>query len=1110
MLKLYIGPAGSGKTAAAMDEISARVQAGQPGSWLIVPEQYSHEAERELCRRCGDAMSRYAEVFSFTGLARRVLSEEGGAEQPLLDKGGRLLCMTLALDGVGARLSAYRDARRRPEFPALMLSAVDELKSACVGPEELEAAAAECDSRLGSKLRDAALVLGAYDAVVAAGRADPSDRLALLAEKLPACLGPDRHVFVDGFIDFTARERAILRAMLQSGAELTVCLTLDDLREGDEIFALSRRAAKLLRACSAELGVETETRVFEGGEGKAPALRFFTERLFRFTAEKWEGENGAISLHAAAGMAAECEFAAARALELVRGGCRWRDIAVAARGFEDYRPMLESVFRHYGVPLYLTRRSELLQKPLPALIAGACELLENGWDVDELLSYLRTGLTGLSGDECDTLANYVFKWQLRAPAWESRGDWRQHPDGYGVKVTAESEARLREINALRRRVAEPLLSLQRSGKAASTAAGQAAALARFFEDLKLPETLERRAGELNAAGQGRLAAEYRQLWELIVGALEQFEAILGKTEMDLPSFGRLFLQMLSQYDVGTIPVSLDRVSAGDFDRMRRRSIRHLIVLGAGDDRLPPAGEQGGLFSDDERERLYSLGIDLGGAGEEELWREFSLIYHVLTLPSESLDLCYSTTSADGAALNPAIVFNRAKALFGLPVLPVDAERCRLAAPGPALTLAANALRGGDAIQRAAAVWARETLPDRMAPLEAAAAMTRGRLSPAAAEALYGRAPRLTASRIDLFSSCRYSYFCQFGLKAQPYEPAGFSPPEMGSFLHFVLEHCVRDAQRRGGFDAVSDEELRELVRFYVEEYVHRELNDLQEKSARFVYVFRRLSRSAESIVLDTVRELRNSDFKPLDFELNFAKATDLPPLELGGGQSAANLTGVADRVDGWLHEGRLYLRIVDYKSGSKEFSLNDVWYGMGLQMLLYLFTLSEGGEKRYEHELVPAGVMYLPAREILVKADQRPDDETLEKARQNELRRSGLLLDDEALAAAWDKTADRRYIPLKFNRSKVVGGLASAERIGRLARHVKSCLSGMAKELRRGSIEAGPYYRSEQKNACAQCDYYAACQFSDGVNGESYCYQPKLTDEEVWARLEREEAEEHA
>ena len=575
-------------------------------------------------------------------------------------------------------------------------------------------------------------------------------------------------------------------------------------------------------------------------------------------------------------------------------------------------------------------------------------------------------------------------------------------------------------------------------------------------------------------------------------------------ETDFTSFGRLFLQMLSQYDVGTIPVSLDRVSAGDFDRMRRRSIRHLIVLGASDERLPLTQEQGGLFSDEERERLFSLGIDLGGAGEEELWREFALIYHVLTLPSETLDLCFSPVSAEGEVLRPSIVMNRAAALFGLSPEDVDVARCRLAAPGPALTLAANALRGGDGPAQAAAAYIRAKAPARMAPLEAAAAMTRGRLSPSAVEALYGPKLRLTASRIDRFSSCRYAYFCQYGLKAQPYEPAGFTPPEIGTFLHFVLEGVAREVKNRGGYAAVSDAELHELTRLFVDDYVSRELNDFQEKSARFVHLFRRLCRDAERIVLDMARELRRSDFEPLDFELNFSKARDLPPTELGEGEGRLTLTGVADRVDGWLHEGKLYLRVVDYKTGVKKFSLSDVWYGMGLQMLLYLFALEQGGAARYGREIVPAGVMYLPARDALLSAERRPDDETLDAERARALRRSGLVLGDEALIEAWEGGADKRYIPVSFRSGKPVSGVASAEQLGRLSHHIRERLSEMAGELRRGSIAADPYFRSGGENACQFCDFYDACQFTDGENGERCRYLPKLRDDKVWELIGKE------
>ena len=1108
MLRLFTGKAGTGKTAAVISEIDAFVRRGRGGSMLIVPEQYSHEAERELCRCCGDSLSLYAEVFSFTGLARRIMSRQGGAAASMLDKGGRMLCMALALDQVCSRLKVYGAARRKAELQGMLLSAVDELKSAGVSAEALLSAGERCGGALGDKLCDMALVLEAYGAIVANGHADPADRLDVLATQIAdSDIGPENHIYIDGFIDFTPQELNVIRALMKKGAELTVCLTVDELQGDNEIFELSRRAGRILSSYAGELGIECVQEHFAAPSGKAPALGFFADNMFSYSSARFQEKSEAVELYSAESLTAECEFAAAKAIALVRdGGCRWRDIAVAVRGFEDYRTALESIFRHYEVPLFVTKKSELLSKPLPALISGAYEILQGGWDVDDVLSYMGTGLSGLNREECDLLGDYVFKWQLRAGAWKRSGDWRQHPDGYGGDYDEEALARLETINALRRRLAEPLLKLEKSGELAETAAGQAAALAEYLRELKLPEQLSRRSAELERSGRESLAQEYAQLWDIIVSALEQSAEILGDMEMDMTAFSRLFITMLSQYDVGSIPVSLDRVSAGDFDRMRRRNIKHLIVLGATDQRLPRAEEDGGIFSDEERRRLLELDIDIGGAGEGELWREFSLIYNCLSLPSESLSMCYPLFDADGAALRPAFVFNRAKALFDLPVRHADIGEGRMSSPAPALSLAAHALNGGSPRETAAAEVFRDREPERFARLSAAAQMSRGKLSPAAVEALYGKKLRLSASRIDRFSTCKFAYFCQFGLKAKPYEPAGFKPPEIGTFMHFVLEGTARDAAERGGFARVSDEELKQITQRHVEEYVHTELNDFQEKSQRFIYLFKRLTADVYQVVREMAAELRKSDFVPLDFELDFSKAADIPTVELGGGEGALTLTGVADRVDGWLHEGKLYLRVVDYKTGRKKFSLSDVWYGMGLQMLLYLFALERDGESRYGREIVPAGVMYVPARNVMLSASRDEADDELENKRAEEARRSGIVLDDPAVTEAWEHGEDKRYIPIRFRYGKpTADSIASAERLGLLGKHIRKKLTEMAAQLRQGSISADPYYRSQQENACLNCDFFDACHFTDGQNGERCRYMPKLGADQVWDMLEEEQ-----
>ena len=1105
MLRFFIGRAGTGKTAAVLAEIKKHMDESTGRDLLLVPEQYSHEAERELCRVCGDRLSLTAEVLSFSGLQRSMAARLGGAAAPWLDKGGRMLCMALALQGVGPRLRVYDKAPYRPELQAMLLSAVDELKSACVDSEMLLEAAGGCEGGLSDKLADLALVLEAYDSVVANGRADPADRLTLLASQIDAGgLPSGARVYVDGFIDFTRPEQEILFAMLRRGVELTVCLTLDAFDSENEVFALSRHAGRALADYARELGQKAETVTLEGG--RSDALAFFADEMFRYSDLKWPGP-APLRLYRAESMAAECEQAAALCLELVRdGGCRWRDISIVVRGYEDYRAVLESVFRHYGVPLFTAARSDLMQKPLPALIAYAYEIVQGGWALDDVMGYLRTHLAGLDERECDELERYLFKWSIRGSAWERRGDWRQHPDGFGAEYTPEAEERLRRVNTLRRRVAGPLAAFARASKEAETARGQAEALCALFEALRLPETLARRAEELQALGRERSAAEYRQLWELTCSALEQCAAILGDAAMDAERFGQLFTLMLSRYDVGTIPVSLDRVSAGDFDRNRRRNVKHLIILGASDERLPRAEEGGGVFSADERERLLELDIDLGAGGSNELWREFSLIYHTLSLPSASLSMLCPLVNAEGAALRPASVFRRAKALFELEVKSVDLTDARMSAPGPALSLAAEAIRGAGGREQAAREYFAEAEPKRSAALEQAAHAVRGSLSRASVERLYGKKLRLSASRVEKLASCRFAYFCQYGLKAKPYEPALFKPPEIGTFFHYILENTAREVKQRGGFRKVSDEELAQIADACIERYVHEQLNDFQEKSKRFIYLFRRLREQVRRIVTDMADELRRSDFEPLDFELDFADARDVLPAALGEGGEDLTLIGIADRVDGWLHEGTLYLRVADYKTGSKKFSLSDVWYGRNMQMLLYLFTLSEGGAKHYGAPTAAAGVMYIPARSPMLSVDGTESDEDIAKARARELRRSGLVLDDPGVLKAWETDDDKRYIPVKFkNGVPAPEAVADAAHLGMLSRHVKRSLCGMAKQLRAGSVAADPWYRDRQDNACLNCDYLAACAFRDGKNGEQIRYHAALKPEEVWARMEEGE-----
>ena len=1103
MLKLILGAAGSGKTALITKEIKDRAASGEKGLYLIVPEQFSHEAERELCALCGDSFSLHAEVLSFSRLAVRVAQETGTGGAAALDAGGRLLCMTLALGQIGQSLRFYNGAERKPELQSSLLAAVSQLKAARIGANELRAAMEGASGALLNKLYDLSLCMEAYDAVLSQGYADPTDKLLRLAQTVSkSSVGSFGHIYIDGFTDFTGAEQQVIEALLAKGAELTVCLTCDGTDGESEHFAPARAAALGLLRAAEEKGIKTETVIAEGDAEKAPELHALGEGLFRYTAESVENKEERVRVYRCESLRDECEMAAARCIELAEQGCRWRDIAVAVRGFSSYGAALEETFALYGIPIFTARRESILQKPVPALISAAFEVINGGWDSDAVLTYIKTGLVPIKREESDALESYVRFWNLRGSAWTQKKPWSAHPAGLSAEFDDKARARLNELDGIRRALSVPLQKLARDGKAAETAAAQAKALADFFAAISLPETLSRRAKELEGAGYEQLAAEYDRLWDITVDSLEQFAAVLGNTPMTQGDFQKLYLRLLSQYDVSVIPVSADSVSAGDMDRMRRRRIKHLIILGATDDKLPAALNSGSLFSDAEREELSALGVDLGGSGDD-ISRELCLIYNCVTLPSESITISWAAADAAGAQCRPSLLVRRARMLFSLEDRRFKREQARLCAREPAYLLAAEYAGGRGGSRLAYELFASEDRGgERLGELASKTLRNRGRLSENATKTLYGEKLSISPSRADTFNACRFQYFLRYGLKLEEKERAGLDAPELGTFMHYVLENVAGELARDGGFKGVSEEKINALCDKYIEKYTKERLNDLADKSPRFVYLFNRLTPSVRRVVADMVRELSKSDFTPRDFELSFKADGELPPVTLSDRNRELKINGIADRVDGYEKDGKLYLRVIDYKTGKKSFSLTDVWYGMGLQMLLYLFSLEMEGKQRYGKEIVPAGVMYVPARDILVSATGDMTDEELKKAKQKKLKRSGLILNDESVIKAMENDDAPEYIPVKFNKSGEAStdSLASKEQLSALRGHVERRMLELCGNLKDGRIDAEPYYKGELENACAFCPYESVCRFEEGRDKRRYL--AKVEPEEFWKRLE--------
>ena len=1100
MLTILIGRAKTGKSDTILRRMAELGESSQ--QILLVPEHASHQAEVDVCSACGDTASRHAEVLSFRRLGERVLSITGGIADVTLDNGGKLLTLQRALLETAPQMTVYRKPSQKVGFLEQMLALFDELRSYEVTPEILYRQAQDMNGATHDKLTDLSLLYAAYEARLRRPGLDARDRMTKLCDHLEESgYVRDKDIFIDGFTYFNAQERRALAVFLRQARSVTITL-LGEVNSREEIFEPTLKTMSMLERLAASEGKPVKLLSLTNNDSSVLGhleRHFFGENL------PYEGDSAALRLREAATVYSEVEQTAADIRRLLAAGkCRCRDITVAARNMTEYAGTIETVFERYGIPVYLSRRSDILEKPVLSLLTGVLSSISNGYEYEDMFRWLKTGLAGLTAEECDLLENYVLKWDIHGQTWLRDEDWTENPDGYGAPWNDRRQAVLTQVNQLRRRVREPLERLAAGLKAGETARDYVEALYGFMEELKLETALTERMHAQAETGRMQEAEETAQLWEILCGVLDQFVEILGEEHLEQSEFERLFRLVLTQYSVGTIPVALDQVSVSEITRNDRHTTSYLFLLGANDHVLPDPGQSGGLLNEDDRQALALRGVELAPTGMERMGIELQNLYAALAQPTAGLTVSYPVTDVSGSELRPAFVVERLRKLF--PELRVEHERAdkayRLSAVEPALEMTGQDPDGP--------LWRYfQQEPDcarHLSAMERAAAARRGSLSPAAVRAIYGERVSMTASRLERLRSCHFAYFMEYGLRAKPREPASFDAPQIGTFLHYLLENVTRDVLGQGGFAAVDNKELHRLTRQYIDQYAEQELHNFQNRTPRFRYLFNRLRTNAYAIIDQVAEELRHSDFVPMAFELGFGgKDGTLPAVTISRPDGELRVGGKVDRVDGWIKDDKLYLRVVDYKSGKKKFDLANVRMGLDIQMLLYLFALQKEGAEFFGKEIEPAGVLYLPAWDEILPAERGISPEALQKEREKTLKRSGLLLEDPAVLQAMEHEAltEPHYLPLRVGKDgNLSGSLASAARLGKLGTYVDKLLGQISDELRSGNIAADPCCHSEEDSQCRFCDWVSACQFRDGRDRDRLRYILPVKPEEFWKELE--------
>ena len=1076
MLNLVIGRAGTGKTSYIMNEIKRKMSEGETGMLLIVPEQYSHDAEKQLCMACGDKLSVHAETLSFTRLCNNVLSETGGAACQLLDASGQILALYRALEAVASSLKAFGIKKMRTEILHRLLEAIKEFKSYNITPQMLENAAKQTTNPLADKLRDLALIYSAYDSLLQIHGGDAAERLDLLAEKIAeSSVGTKGHIYFDGFNDFTQQEIRIIEELMQKKAKITVCITcdLDDL---SEVFEIPRKTVTELKRLAAKHGTEiTRNECKENltsSRGlllQAPELNHLEKHLFDDSPKKFQNQANAISVLSAKSRYNECEYAAYEVLRHVQQGFRWRDIAVMARNWEEYSAICENVFEKYDIPYFTSGKVDILSKPPMTVIDSALEIAALGFEYKSVFKYIKSGLIDITEGQCAIIENYVLKWQIRGTLWNRQ--WTMSPGGYNKSkdIAADNEL-LAEINSIRQKIVSPLLKLRDGIKGESKTEEKLRTLYRFLKEIKLPQKLTEKAETFATRGEKRLSGEYLQLWDIIVHALDQMYKILGSEKLNTQEFHRLLVLALSQNDIGIIPISLDRTPLGSMAMSRRRDIKCLILLGATDENIPALNKRAGALSESERTTLGQLGASIPAGLDERLSREMNMFYSTLTLPSDKLIVIYSAENGQ----RPSFIVKRLQKMFDIEEKIISPEQYMTIAKAPYFELQQKI-----EVQQGNSPLA---LPERL----------NTNLSKQAAELLYGKNVLLSATSIDNYYTCPYKHFLRNGLSLKPRMQADFDALTAGNFMHYVLDGVISEVKATDGFKTLEAEACNKLTEKYIDSFESDVLQSFEGKNTRFEYLFRRYRSDVKFVVSDMLKELRNSDFEPLELEFDMKKLSKTQ-------------TGFIDRVDGYLLEEKLYLRVIDYKTrkAAYTFDMTEVLHGRDLQMLIYLFALKKYGSLKYGKEVEAAGVLYVPARDVIISAPRDAGESEIDKLRTGEMRRNGLVLNEPLIIEAMEGGALKNYLPVKTNKDGEFTGssLINNKQFEILANHVEEKLKNAKTNIQNGNNPCSPYYKNENDNACRYCDYHAVCGFDEEI-GDKRRFIGKMKDEDVWNLLE--------
>ena len=1117
-LRFCFGPSGSGKSHRIYEEIMQRA-AEEPGRnfLIIVPDQFTMQTQKDLVMRSDRDGILNIDVLSFGRLSHRILEEVGTKEMPVLDDTGKSLVLQKVAADLKEQLPAMGSLLHKQGYIHEVKSAISEFMQYGISTQDMDKLITSAQKRgaLAMKLKDLKTLYRGFQDYIRDHFITTEETLDVLRRSLSKSKILKGSVVVfDGFTGFTPIQNRLIQELMRVCAETIVTVTIgvgEDPYKMDgeqKLFHLSKKTVADLEKLAAEAEVERGEDLFvKGGPNrfaKAPALHYLEQNLFRYQYEPYAGEQQEIHMFEALSPREEVHQTALYIRHLIREqGMTYRDIAVVIGDLEGYASYVETEFGQLEIPCFLDRTRGIVLNPMIEYIKSALQLYIKDFSYDTVFHFLRSGMADISREEIDELENYVIRTGARGYRTYSRLFTRRTEELQGNAEGSEQaeEKTMERLNRIRQQFMDAVEILHMGSQ--EKAGDYVSHLYDFLEQNQVQQKLLNYQQQFEKEGDLSRAREYAQIYRLVMDLLDQVYELLGEEEISRQEFADILEAGFGEITVGTIPQNVDRIVVGDMERTRLKQVKVLFFLGANDGNIPKNASKGGIISDMDREFLIESGTEMAPSPRQQMYIQRLYLYLNMTKPSEQLYLSYAKVNSEGKGIRPSYLIDTVRKLFPAMSVEYPQNRSRL-----------EQIEGRQEGARYLAEELREyvegTLPEeerqdfylmyRAYEADAAgrdlltrAAFRRYResgLSRIVARALYGQQLENSVSRLETYAACACRHFLQYGLSLQEREEFGFEASDMGTVYHAVLENFAgKLAESNLTWWDFTEDFAAKAVKESVEAYAATYGETVLYSSARNEYAITRMSRILTRTVLTLQKHLKQGSFQPDDYELSFRFAEDLDSIHVDLSEDEKmHLQGRIDRIDVSEDAEHVYVKVIDYKSGNRKFDLAALYYGLQLQLVVYMNAAMEMESRKHpDKEIVPAALLYYHIDDPTIETPVELTDEQINEQILAKLRMNGVVNSDPGVVERLDRYMQDKSVVIPVEKKKdgsfsARSGVLSREEMQLISSYVDAKIRSIGREILDGKIAANPYEKGNEE-ACTYCAYKKVCGFDGSIPG---------------------------